>query len=181
MSQRSLIAIIVTALLVLATGIYFGTQTQGRPKPEAALSPEAVSRFFATRLNDEKGQLQRIDQWRGRILVVNFWAAWCQPCREEMPAFNRLQAKYAANGVQFVGIALDSAANVATFRKLLPINYPVLIAEEEGSELTRQLGNHRIALPYTVIFGKNGAVRLTKLGRMEEQELDALLNSISAP
>ena len=119
MCNRSLVVIIVAALLALAAGIHIGTRTQETKKPEAALSAEAISRFFATRLNDERGQAQRIDQWRGKILVVNFWAAWCQPCREEMPAFNRLQAKYAANGVQFVGIALDSAANVAQFRKAL--------------------------------------------------------------
>ncbi len=175
------LALIVAALLALVVGIYFGTRPQGSQQPGPALTAEAISRFFATRLNDEQGRAQRIDQWRGKVLVVNFWAVWCPPCREEIPAFNRLQEKYAANGVQFVGIALDSAANVAQFRKTLPINYPLLIAESEGSELTRLLGNHRIALPYTVIFAKNGTVLLTKLGRMEEQELDALLNSISSP
>lgn len=181
MPNSSRVAIIVAALLVLVVGIYFGTQPQGSQQPGAAVSPEAVSRFFASRLNDEQGRAQHIDQWRGKILVVNFWAVWCPPCREEIPALNRLQEKYAANGVQFVGIALDSAANVAQFRKLLPINYPSLIAESEGSELSRLLGNHRIALPYTVIFGRNGEFRLNKLGRIDEHELDSVLKSISAP
>lgn len=180
-NQRSVVVGLVAALLALAAGVFIGMDAGGPKKSEPALSSNAISRFFSTQLNDETGKPFALEQWRGKILVVNFWASWCQPCREEMPAFSRLQSKYAANNVQFVGIALDSAANVSQFKKMLPINYPLLIAESEGSELTRQLGNSRLALPYTVVFGKRGEVRKIKLGRIHEDELDAILLAAVKP
>ena len=128
----------------------------------------------------EKAVPLAIEQWRGKVLVVNFWATWCPPCREEMPAFSRLQTKYAERDVQFVGIALDNANNVAQFKKIRPVSYPLLIAESNGSALTQQLGNADVALPYTVIFGKNGELRLRRLGRFSEHDLDTALQKASS-
>jgi thiol-disulfide isomerase/thioredoxin len=163
---------LVAAMLALVAGAYLGFATRA---PEASLPDGALARLFATRLVDSDGKEQAIAQWQGKTLVINFWASWCPPCREEMPAFSRLQQKYAANGVQFVGIALDTADNVANFSKQHPVSYPLLIADSKGSELTRQLGNSRLALPYTVVLGPAGEARLVRLGRVSEQELDALM------
>jgi peroxiredoxin len=96
-----------------------------------------------------------------------------------MPSFSRLQTAYAANGVQFVGIALDTSENVAAFSKQFPVSYPLLMADSEGMELTKQLGNTQMALPYTVVLGAGGEVHLTRLGRLPEQELDVLLRKAS--
>jgi peroxiredoxin len=96
-----------------------------------------------------------------------------------MPAFSRLQTKYGANGVQFVGIALDTADNVKTFSQQQPVSYPLLIADSESTELTRELGNSRLALPYTLVLGPRGDVQLVRLGRIAEQELEALLAKIA--
>src|SRR5664279_1771691 len=105
----------------MALGIYLGTASR---EPLATQIPEAAIRqLFATRLNDSDGKPQTISQWRGKTLVINFWATWCPPCREEMPAFSRLQTKYAANGVEFVGIALDTPDNVIAFLKQVPVSY----------------------------------------------------------
>jgi peroxiredoxin len=92
-----------------------------------------------------------------------------------MPAFSRLQTKHAANGVQFVGIALDSVDNVRNFSQEHPATYPLLVGGEAGSELASQLGNSQLALPYTLILAPNGDLRFTRLGRVSEQELDTLL------
>jgi thiol-disulfide isomerase/thioredoxin len=173
---KTLAVAVIAALLALAAGVFISVQRT----PEPGLPAAVMAQFFATRLNDDSGRLQPIEQWRGRILVVNFWATWCQPCREEMPSFSRLQTKYAERSVQFVGIALDSASRVAAFRAALPISYPLLIAEHEGSALTQLMGNSRLALPYTLVIGKNGEVRLTRLGRLEEADLDALLQTMTA-
>lgn len=168
---------LVAAIAALVAGAYVGLAQ--RPSVAAALPDGAIAHLFAIRLNDSNGKSQAIAQWQGKTLVVNFWASWCPPCREEMPGFSRLQTKYAANGVQFVGIALDTADNVVSFSQQQPVNYPLLVGDEEGTQLTRQLGNSRLALPYTVVLGAAGEVKLARLGRVSEQELDALLSTLS--
>ena len=173
MRRSKLLLIGLSAVLIaLVAGVYIGTA----PSPaDPSLPDGAVARLLATRLNDSAGKPQAIAQWQGKTLVINFWATWCPPCREEMPSFSRLQSKYAANGVQFVGIALDTADNVIKFSLQQPVSYPLLIADREGSELTRQLGNASLGLPYTVVLGPAGDVRMARLGRVSESELDALL------
>lgn len=178
-NSKRLVVGLVAAMIALAAGVYIGLETRKERSPEPSISAEAITRFFATRLNDADGKPQAFSQWQGKTLVINFWATWCPPCREEMPSFSRLQTKYAAKGVQFVGIALDTADNVATFSKQYPVSYPLLIADSEGTDLTRQLGNAQMALPYTVVLGAGGAVQLARLGRVSEQELDLLLQKTS--
>ncbi len=184
MANKQIKIELIAVLLLTAAALYFGianfyaksTHKESTPN----LSPEVLAQFFTTRLYDETGKPYAIEQWRGKVLVVNFWATWCPPCREEMPAFSRLQTKYAERDVQFVGIALDNANNVAQFKKIRPVSYPLLIAESNGSALTQQLGNADVALPYTVIFGKNGELRLRRLGRFSEHDLDTALQKASS-
>lgn len=175
-SSKLLVVGLVGAMIALAAGVYIGLGTRIDKSPEPSISSEAIARLFATELNDSEGKTQAFKQWQGRTLVVNFWATWCPPCREEMPSFSRLQTKYEANGVQFVGIALDTGENVIEFSKQYPTTYPLLIADSEGTELTRQLGNSRLALPYTVVISAHNEIRLSRLGRVSEQELDVLLH-----
>jgi thiol-disulfide isomerase/thioredoxin len=175
-----LLALAAIVLMATAGGAYVGLQTRTTGNAETLPSASAVGHLFATRLADSNGKLHDLAQWRGKTLVVNFWATWCPPCREEMPYFSRLSSKYAANGVQFVGIALDTAENVSSYAKTSTIAYPLLVADAGGAELTRQLGNSNLALPYTVVVGADGESRLTRLGRVSEQELDRLLQTLTA-
>lgn len=169
------------AMVALAAGIhlgqkYFDPQAQNSPN----LAPGSIDRLFSTTLNTPDGKTQSFAQWRGKTLVVNFWATWCPPCREEMPAFSRLQAKYAANGVQFVGIAFDSIQAVREFSLQYPATYPLLMGEADGTTLARQLGNPRLALPYTLIISPAGEASFTRLGGISEHELDTWLQKNTA-
>lgn len=175
-SNKIFVVGLVGAMIALVAGIYIGLETRIVKSPEPSISSEAIARLFATELTDSEGKNQAFKQWQGSTLVVNFWATWCPPCREEMPSFSRMQTKYAANGVQFVGIALDTNENVIKFSKQYPTTYPLLVADGAGTELTRQLGNSHLALPYTVIIAANNEIRLARLGRVSEQELDILLD-----
>ncbi|MFT3848068.1 MAG: TlpA disulfide reductase family protein [Propionivibrio sp.] len=172
--SRRLLWLIVTGTIAVAmsAGVYVAYRQ--RP-PEPALVADVYDRLWATRLPDTSGKPQPLAQWQGRILVINFWATWCPPCREEMPILSRLQAKYAANGVQIVGIALDTAPNVTKFAAAHPPGYPLLTGDASTSELSRLLGNMQLALPYTVVFDRGGAARMTHLGRISEADLDAKL------
>ena len=142
----------------------------------AAGNGQAVSQTIFT---DPEGGEHTLADYAGQAVLLNFWATWCAPCREEMPYFSQLNSKYAGNGVQFVGIALDSADNVSLYSKSNPMSYPLLIAENEGSELTRKLGNSRLALPYTLVLGRNAEPLLIRTGHLPEQELDTLLQKAS--
>jgi thiol-disulfide isomerase/thioredoxin len=164
------------AVIALVAGIYTGPQrSNSRAENPPSISKEIIERLFASTLIDTAGKSQAFAQWRGKTLVVNFWATWCPPCREEMPVFSRLQTKYAANGVQFAGIAIDSADMVREFSLQYPVTYPLLIGGAEGVELTRQLGNPRLALPYTLIVSPTGTASFARLGGLSEHELDTLL------
>ena len=180
--SKLLFIAIVATMIALVAGIYLGMQTSQTTNTTAPSLPEGgVARLFASSLDDSTGKPQAIAQWQGKTLVVNFWASWCPPCREEMPAFSRLNAKHAANGVQFVGIALDTPENVTKYAQQQPVSYPLLMAGSQGTELAQQLGNVSLALPYTVVLGPAGEVRLARLGRISEGELDALLSKTTRP
>ena len=85
--------------------------------------------IYTAAFTDIDGQAQSLGQWQKKLLVINFWATWCAPCKEEMPIFAKLQQQFARNGVQFVGIAADSRANVVNFSQKTPVGYPLYPSE----------------------------------------------------
>jgi thiol-disulfide isomerase/thioredoxin len=118
------------------------------------LSPEQAQAqadaVMGLTLPDLDGRQQAMAQWRGKMLVVNFWASWCAPCVEEMPAFSRLQRQYAAQGVQFVGIGIDEVENMRSFVKTMPVAYPLLAPIRPPA---RCLACSIKGLPYTLVIG----------------------------
>lgn len=138
----------------------------------------AVERLYSTRLPDMKGHQQPLEQWRGRVLVVNFWATWCAPCREEIPGFVRLQERHGARGLQFVGIAIDQPGKVVDFAREFGINYPVLIGGPESLDLLREAGNRQGVLPYTVVIDRQGKVASRQPGGLKEHRLEELVKPL---
>ncbi|MBP6109279.1 MAG: TlpA family protein disulfide reductase [Rhodocyclaceae bacterium] len=171
-----LVAGIAAALISVAALSYLLTRdivSEAPPNLASLAVPQAHTSTAITALTlpDTTGANQSMSQWRGKILVVNFWATWCPPCREEMPAFSRLAEKHAANGVQFVGISIDTLNNVLDFQKRTPVSYPLLIGTMETVQNTIPLGNNAQALPFTAIFDRSGVLHSVKLGRLAEAEL----------
>jgi thiol-disulfide isomerase/thioredoxin len=105
------------------------------------------STLWQLQFADLRGQPQPLSQWRGKVLVLNFWASWCAPCREEMPDFDALRLKYQIRGVEFVGIAIDNEQNVAQFLQAMPVSYPILIGEGPLSRWLASLATHRGPCP----------------------------------
>lgn len=112
--------------------------------------------------------------FRGRPLILNFWATWCAPCVREMPTLQRFHLDHRAK-VQVAGIALDSAGPVNAFLKQHPVDFPIGLAGIEGTELLRQLGNDKGLLPYTVVFDAAGHLMHRKLGETNAAELQSWL------
>lgn len=171
------LAVCVLAGAALLAGMMFSAQKQKvvTSPPE---SSTALERLLTLKLPDLDNRETSIDTWRGKILVINFWATWCGPCKEEMPVFSREQEFRGSQNVQFVGIAIDSADNVQTFVKENPVSYPILIGGHGVLELSKELGNKYMGLPYTLILDAKGQVRVRKLGGIKEEELLRLLDEL---
>jgi thiol-disulfide isomerase/thioredoxin len=135
----------------------------------------AVERVLKSRVTDIQGADQSLEQWRGRVLVVNYWATWCAPCREEIPVFVRMQERYRERGLQFVGIAIDQPAAVAAFAKEFQINYPLVLGGVDAIELLRQVGNRAGVLPYTLVIDRKGNLASREPGGVKEARLEKLI------
>lgn len=131
-----------------------------------------------TALVDLGGKPQQLEQWRGKVLVVNFWATWCVPCREEIPALLRVQKKHVAKSIKIVGIALDNVDKVREYAVEMKIDYVVLIGSMETMAIAKDLGNRAGVLPYTVVLDRTGKVTYTHAGALTESALDAVLGPL---
>ena len=120
---------------------------------------------------DLQGQLRNIKEWDGNYIVLNFWATWCPPCREEIPEFIAMQKKYGATNLQFIGVAIDNTVSVNKFALEVGINYPNLIAEIQGLDLARQYGNTMGALPFFVIINPEGRIITRQVGLLERSKI----------
>ncbi len=129
-------------------------------------------------LPDMNGKMRSIDEWDGDVIVINFWATWCPPCREEIPEFIKLQKSYAENGLQFIGIALQTAEEVNEFVKVMGINYPILVGQGEVIQVAKQYGNHIGALPYTVIIDRQSYIAFTKRGPLQRHIAEQVISSL---
>ena len=140
-------------------------------------SGSGAAELLATPLPDVAGRTRRLSEWHGKVVLCNFWATWCAPCREEIPMLIDLRERYAAQGFEVVGIAIDNVDKVRQFASLMKISYPVLIAEADGLDLMRRVGNGGGGLPYTVLTDRSGAIVRRKLGALKATELEELLSA----
>ena len=126
---------------------------------------------------DVDGKPRALAEWRGKLVLVNFWASWCAPCREEMPLLDKTQERFAAKGLQIVGVASDSAAATRTFLDAVPVHYPVLIDDPaKGEDLSETFGNDHDVLPYSVLIGSDGRILARRAGNFTEAKLEAWLS-----
>ncbi len=172
--RRSWAAVLAVALLAAAAGAYFQARNQRAIEPVNGL--QLLEKLPVA---DPDGRAQIPGQWRGKVLVVNFWATWCEPCRKEIPALIRVQARNVSKGVQIVGIAVDSADKVRQFAIEYRIGYPLVIGSMAVIDLTRKLGNKAAGLPYTVVLDRSGRVIKTHLGGISEVELESAIRLAS--
>ena len=173
MNRRQWIYIVGISLVALVLGVL---TSQWIYRTSLADDP-AIKAFFDNPWKTPDGKSVDTNSWRGKVLVVNFWASWCPPCVEEMPTLDQLQTEFLPQNVLFVGIGIDSPSNIRQFLEMTPVSYPIVIGGLEGSALSKQMGNAQGALPYTIIIDAKGKATSSKLGKISEEELRKAIKS----
>jgi thiol-disulfide isomerase/thioredoxin len=176
MNRKTFIALIVLLALVAGAAGAWLSQRRQALAAQTAATAAAVEAFYRQSLPDATGVVRHMTDHRGRVVVVNFWATWCAPCVQEIPAFSKANAD-AAGRVTFVGLGIDSGTNIAGFNERLKPSYPLLVAGADGTALARALGDEGGELPFTVVIGPDGRVVASHLGKVD----DATLQSWLAP
>ena len=148
-----------------------------RIAPQAA-TEQALTAFKAARLPDLTGTPQPLDQWQGKVVLVNFWATWCAPCREEIPMLVKLQEKYGRRGLQLVGVAIDQADKVRPYAAEMRMNFPILLASSDGIALARDLGNKAAVLPFTLVLDRSGKIVAREVGALKAPQIESLVSGL---
>ncbi len=197
-------ALIVVVVVGIAAALGFLVQHQVRsgatvtPAPAAAATPAAATTAPSTtaadakaadpvipetlphfELADRDGKKRSLDDWKGRPLMVNYWATWCGPCRREIPLLNKLRADRKAQKLEIVGIAVDFRDDVLTYLKTNPITYPLLIGEEDGLVALHAMGVAQEAFPFTVFADSKSHIVALKFGELHQDEADMILDQVA--
>lgn len=165
--RRRALTILAVAVIALAAGVTAAWQ-QFRVVPA---DNAVVEQLFNQNYPDATGNPTDLSSYRGKVLVINFWATWCAPCIEEMPELSEIQKETTAKGVQVLGLAVDSPRKVLDFNKKLQVLYPLLVLGVSGIDLSKAFGNEGGALPFTVIIDRKGAIVDQTLGRFKKVRL----------
>lgn len=157
---------------VVASGVFLSSYLEGQASGAAANRGTQRPEFM---LNDLKNKPRSVGEWDGKVLVVNFWATWCPPCRKEIPQFIALQREFGDRGLQFLGIAIDDPGMVREFVQSLQLNYPILVGEQDAIDVANAYGNLIGALPYTVVVDRKGTIVLTHQGEVSGHQLEQVI------
>ncbi|MEJ0037371.1 MAG: TlpA disulfide reductase family protein [Gammaproteobacteria bacterium] len=129
-------------------------------------------------LPDRNGTPRSLTSWKGQPLIINFWATWCGPCREEIPLLNTLRKERAADKLEVIGIAVDEQQAVVKFAKEFGIQYPVLMGEQEGYEAAERFGVASLVLPFSVFADSQGRIVTLKVGELHPDQAAAILDRV---
>lgn len=167
--NRNPVALIFTAV-VIAVGLYIGYHNARRPSLSLSphLSQSSPAPDFSLEALD--GKTMRLSDFRGKAVLLNFWATWCGPCKIEIPWFVDLQKEYGAQGLQIVGVAMDDASKeeIGKFAQDMGVNYPILIGKESvGQEYGGVDG-----LPESFLIARDGKIVERIIGLRGRAEIE---------
>ena len=169
-ARRELLVLGTVGLTAAVAGALFG--------PLALQSQSGAAELLSASFPDITGKLRKVNDFARKTLVANFWATWCEPCREEVPLLIAINGKFASAGGIVLGIGIDDREKLARFAGNYGINYPVLVAGADAMDLMHRLGNRARALPFTVVLDRNGSIAHRRLGALQKGELDVILARI---
>ena len=168
--------ILITALLSTAIGAFTAFYVNYYLLPRASISatdhPLIGSARPAFSLYDLDENYTPVSTWDGKVVLLNFWASWCPPCRREIPIFSEVRELFHDAGFEVVGIAVDEKEEVLDFLESVPqVQYPQLIGYDDALTIASVLGNQSGGLPYSVLVDQQGTIRYIKAGELDRQTL----------
>jgi len=167
MRRRELLILGGAGAVALAAGAIVGAL--------AIQSASGAGKLFSASFRDLSGRPRRLSEWQGRVVLFNFWATWCAPCREEMPLLDAAARKY---GFSVVGIGIDSAAKIGEFAANYRIRYEMLASDGDGIQLMKDLGNRSGGLPFSLLLDRQGRLAHRQLGPLSEAELAGIVTPL---
>ena len=139
--------------------------------------PEHLPEFS---LGGRTGKPTSITTWRGKSLIINFWATWCAPCRHEIPLLQSIRREWLDRNLEVVGIAVDYRDKVVAYADELKISYPLLIGEDDALDVARAFGVDSPAFPFTVFTDQRGEVVALYVGELHKIQVDLILSVVQS-
>jgi thiol-disulfide isomerase/thioredoxin len=150
------------------------SEAQEDEVPRQRTIPETLPEIA---LEDRTGARRTLAEWKGRPVIVNFWATWCVPCRDEIPLLQALRKERAADRLEVIGIAIDERAAVLKYAADIGMDYPILIGEQEGYEAAEKFGV-ALVLPFSVFADSQGRIVTLKVGELHANEAAFILDRV---
>lgn len=141
------------------------TDLLGKPAPEFAME-------------DLQGVKHNIHDWQGKVVLLNFWATWCPPCKKEIPGFLDLYQQYRGKGFDIVGVAIDNEQDVRDYVDTMGMNYTIIASDIDGTKLAQKYGNNIGALPYSVFIGRDGKIAYARPGELSKEKTEKIIQSL---
>lgn len=172
--------LLILSLAILSLGLSYGAYRLTHS--EASLPPIPIASVGSTRPDfsfpDTEGNLRDSSEWQGKVVLINFWATWCPPCRREIPDLLKLYHRYRDRGFVVVGISVDHPDSVRRFVTDLAMDYPNLLGGEAGTGLAMRYGDRTAALPYSVIVDRTGKIVQTHIGGLKEAIAERIIQPL---
>lgn len=185
-AKRTLITSLVIIALALVSGYTLSntntsssltestdTESSSSPKTATLALPERTNNAWEMnpiKLPSTQGKTRTLSDWKGKVIMLNFWASWCAPCQFEIPRFVGYQQQFADQGLQIIGIGLDDIAKLKNVERSLDMNYPTLVVtQDKGAELLKKWGNKQQVVPYTVVIAQDGTIVYIHRGGLDDE------------
>jgi thiol-disulfide isomerase/thioredoxin len=174
MFERTNLLVVAVAILGALLGLYAGSYLTLPPQvavPPGVTVLKAGDQRANLQLPGTDGRSHQLSDWNGKLVLINFWATWCGPCRAEMPLLDRTRSALANQGLEVVGIAIDEAPAVGDFLKDSPVHYPILIGGDDDPNPSLLFGDTRSVLPYSVLVSPDGKILAQRAGSFSDTGL----------
>jgi len=174
MTNQNKVLIAFVAIVAFAIGIAINTS---RTEPVSEISSLLSAKLETSDALTATTGSDSVQNQLGELTLVNFWATWCSPCREEMPLFESMYRIHQSNGFAVIGVAIDNPSRSQPFLDSMGISYPILYAENTGMELLGKSGNAQGLLPYSLLLDKQGNVIDQVIGKINQAQIEAWLSA----